>query len=261
MTPSPTMRSANTPVNGTRDSAQTIVQLKDVQFAWGNHAQPVLAIDDFSISRGEHVFLQGSSGSGKTTLLSLIAAVLSPQSGEIIIDGQPLALLRRSQRDQFRVDHIGLVFQQFNLLPFLSVADNVQLSCRFSAERKKRAGSKGLSLDQETDRLLSAMRLSPDEIRHRTTSELSVGQQQRVAVARALIGQPPLVIADEPTSSLDSDSREAFLELLFSEADTAGSTLLFVSHDASLADSFDRSINLSEINTAATRSVYLGELQ
>ena len=207
------------------------------------------------------MFLRGPSGSGKTTLLSLIAAVLSPQRGEIIIDDQPLDSLRRTKRDQFRVDRIGLVFQQFNLLPFLSVADNIQLSCRFSSDRKMRACNDGQTLDQETDRLLNAMRLSPDEIRHRITSQLSVGQQQRVAVARALIGQPPLVIADEPTSSLDSDSRQAFLDLLFSEIDSAGSTLLFVSHDSTLANSFDRCVDLHEINAAANPSDWSGELK
>lgn len=243
------------------DRSSAIVQMENVEFAWRVDAKPVLAIRDFSIPRGEHVFLQGPSGSGKTTLLSLIAAVLSPQKGEIVIDDQPLASLRRSQRDQFRVDRIGLVFQQFNLLPFLSVADNVQLSCRFSSDRKQRACQDGRTLDQETDRLLSAMHLSPDDIRHRTTAQLSVGQQQRVAVARALIGQPPLIIADEPTSSLDSDSRQAFLDLLFSEVNSAGSTLLFVSHDSTLANSFDRCIDLTEINTASTPSEWSAELR
>ena len=243
------------------DKSSAIVQMKNVEFAWSVNAKPVLSIEDFSIPRGEHVFLRGPSGSGKTTLLSLIAAVLSPQRGEIIIDDQPLDSLRRTKRDQFRVDRIGLVFQQFNLLPFLSVADNIQLSCRFSSDRKMRACNDGQTLDQETDRLLKAMRLSPDEIRHRITSQLSVGQQQRVAVARALIGQPPLVIADEPTSSLDSDSRQAFLDLLFSEVDSAGSTLLFVSHDSTLANSFDRCVDLHEINVAANPSDWSGELK
>lgn len=240
---------------------QPIVQLQDIQFAWRRDLDPVLAIQDFSLSRGEHVFLKGSSGSGKTTLLNLIAAVLLPQSGSITIDGQPLAELPRSKRDQFRVDHIGLVFQQFNLLPFLSVAENVQLSCRFSALRNERACEAGLTLDQETDRLLSAMKLAPNDIRNRATSELSVGQQQRVAVARALIGRPPLIIADEPTSSLDSDSRQAFLDLLFSEIKSAGSTLLFVSHDAGLAKSFDRSIDLKDINKAHVPADISGEMQ
>lgn len=240
---------------------EQIVHLSDVRFAWNKQSDALLDIPEFVIPRGEHVFLQGPSGSGKTTLLGLIAAVLSPQSGAIIIDGQSLQQLRGGQRDQFRVDRIGLVFQQFNLLPFLSVAENVQLSCRFSANRKAQAIQSSSSLDKETDRLLAAMRLPPDEFRYRKVSQLSVGQQQRVAVARALIGRPPLIIADEPTSSLDSDSRQAFLDLLFAETEAAGSTLLFVSHDTALADRFDRRVDLRDINLAVSSASVAGELR
>lgn len=232
-------------------TSNQIVQLENVSFSWAGSLQPVLAINDFSIKRGERVFLRGPSGSGKTTLLSLIAAVLTPQSGNIVVDDVVLTTLRGGQKDQFRVDRIGLVFQQFNLLPFLSVRDNIQLPCRFSRIRRTQACQSGSSLNQETDRLLRAMRLSPAEILNKPVTELSVGQQQRVAVARALIGRPPLIVADEPTSALDSETRQAFLELLFVEADAAGCSLLFVSHDASLANSFDRSLDLREINTAA----------
>lgn len=227
------------------------VLIENLHFAWQADADPVLSIPQFNIGVGERVFLQGPSGCGKTTLLSLIAAVLSPQSGSIVIDGVSLDTLHRGQRDQFRVDRIGLVFQQFNLLPFLSVAENIQLPCRFSKRRRVQARSAGLSLNAETDRLLSAMNLLPDAIKNQPATQLSVGQQQRVAVARALIGQPPLIIADEPTSALDSDTRRAFLDLLFTEVDAAGATLLFVSHDASLADVFDRRLDLRDINRAA----------
>ena len=233
-------------------TSNQIVQLENVAFSWPGSVQPVLAINDFSIRRGERVFLRGPSGSGKTTLLSLIAAVLTPQRGSIVVDDVALEALRGGQKDQFRVDRIGLVFQQFNLLPFLSVRDNIQLPCRFSKARRTQACRTGSSLNQETDRLLHAMHLSTDEVLNKPVAELSVGQQQRVAVARALIGQPPLIIADEPTSALDSETRQAFLELLFIEADAAGCSLLFVSHDASLASFFDRSLDLREINAAAT---------
>lgn len=231
--------------------SDSVVRVSDVEFTWESTSEPVIKIDRFNVQRGERVFLQGPSGSGKTTLLSLIAAVLTPQKGSILIDGVPLQTLKRGRRDQFRVDRIGLVFQQFNLLPFLSVHENVQLSCRFSATRRKRVSQTGRSLDTETDRLLTAMNLEPDDVKQRPTAQLSVGQQQRVAVARALIGSPPLIIADEPTSSLDSDARQAFLQLLFSEVQSAGSSLLFVSHDASLAQSFDRHVDLRDINHAA----------
>jgi len=233
------------------DEANKIVQLNGVRFAWPGSDHTVLDIEKFSLDRGERVFLQGPSGSGKTTLLSLVAAVLNADQGNIVVDGVALESLRRSKRDQFRVNRIGLIFQQFNLLPFLSVSDNVQLPCKFSPQRRSQACKVGGSLAAEVERLLHAMQLDPTEILDRAVTELSVGQQQRVAVARALIGRPPLIIADEPTSALDSDTRRAFLDLLFAEVEAAGCTLLFVSHDASLAHTFDRHVDLREINTAA----------
>lgn len=236
------------------DGENNLVQLDQVSFTWPGDRSPVLSIQQLEIEKGERLFLQGPSGSGKTTLLSLIATVLTPVSGSIFVDGVDLSTLKRGQRDQFRVDRIGLVFQQFNLLPFLSVRENIQLPCRFSRQRRNGAASGGLTLTEEIDRLLRAMHLSPSEIQNKPVTSLSVGQQQRVAVARALIGRPPLIIADEPTSALDSDTRQAFLELLFAEVDAAGCSLLFVSHDASLAKDFDRRIDLREINTAGSIS-------
>lgn len=235
-----------------QDAHKKIVHVVDVRYSWSADSYPVLDVSKFSMNRGERVFLQGPSGSGKTTLLSLIAAVLVPQSGKIVIDGVPLAELQGGQRDQFRADRIGLVFQQFNLLPFMSVRENIQLPCRFSRLRRTRATQAGLSLNEETDRLLQAMHLPAAEIQGKSATQLSVGQQQRVAVARALIGRPPLIIADEPTSALDSETRQAFLDLLFAEVASSGSALLFVSHDASLASTFDRHLDLRTINKAST---------
>jgi len=233
------------------DATKKIVQLDNVCFTWPGSTQTVLDIEKFDISRGERVFLQGPSGSGKTTLLSLIAAVLTCSSGRVVVDGIALESLKRGRRDQFRVNHIGLIFQQFNLLPFLSVSDNIKLPCRFSKRRRAQACQVSGSLAAEIDRLLHAMQLNPADVLNRAVTDLSVGQQQRVAVARALIGRPPLIIADEPTSALDSDTRRAFLELLFDEVEAAGCSLLFVSHDESLAATFDRHVDLREINTAA----------
>ena len=232
------------------DATDNIVQLSDLRYSWPRQQHPVIAIADFEIARGERVFLRGPSGSGKTTLLSLIAAVLTPQAGTITVDGVALDSLRGGKRDQFRVDRIGLVFQQFNLLPFLSVRDNILLPCRFSARRRARAAAQGQTASEEASRLLASMQL-PDTILSQSVNQLSVGQQQRVAVARALIGRPPLIIADEPTSALDSDTRQAFLELLFAEIKASACSLLFVSHDNALADNFDRHLDLRDINAAS----------
>ena len=224
------------------------IQIEQLRFAWRT-APTLLDIDHFSIARGERVFLQGASGSGKSTLLGLLAGVLLPQHGTVRVLGEELSALRAAQRDRFRADHIGFVFQMFNLLPFLSVRENIQLTCRFSVQRRQRVLDYA-TLDTECKRLLSALDLDPVAIADKAVADLSIGQQQRVAAARALIGAPELVIADEPTSALDADARAAFLNLLFAECARAHTTLVFVSHDNSLASRFDRHIKLADINRA-----------
>ena len=225
-----------------------IIELKDLTIAWPKQAT-LLDIDEFRLDPEQSLFLKGPSGSGKTTLLGLLGGVQLAQSGSIHLLGQDLSQLRASARDRFRVDHSGFIFQQFNLLPFLSVLDNVLLPCQFSKLRQQRAIERHGSIQAAAHALLTQLGLS-DHLHQQLAGELSIGQQQRVAAARALIGQPKLVIADEPTSALDADSREAFLELLFAECTAAGASLLFVSHDQSLAKLFDRSIDLSQLNRA-----------
>ncbi|MCU7798372.1 MAG: ATP-binding cassette domain-containing protein, partial [Candidatus Thiodiazotropha sp. (ex Myrtea spinifera)] len=153
-------------------------------------------------------------------------------------------------RDHFRSDHIGFVFQLFNLIPYLSVLENVALPCRFSRLRKQKATGSGKHLYDEAMRLLGHLNMAHEHLIHRPVTELSVGQQQRVATARALIGAPEIIIADEPTSALDSDMRQAFLRLLFQECEETGTTLLFVSHDRQLESLFERHITLDDINHA-----------
>lgn len=194
---------------------QPLIELANLGFAWPGQAQ-LLDIPDFTLARGETLFLKGPSGSGKTTLLGLLGGVQRAQSGHIRLLGQDLAQLSAAARDRFRVDHTGYIFQQFNLLPFLSVRENVELPCRFSRQRAERAQQRHGSIDAAATALLEHLGLRA-ELLGRRADELSIGQQQRVAAARALIGQPELVIADEPTSALDFDAREAFLQLLFAE--------------------------------------------
>ncbi|GAA4649489.1 ABC transporter ATP-binding protein [Kistimonas scapharcae] len=231
------------------DQASTI-QLSDMLFGWQPN-KPVIDIAAFELQAGTRCFLKGPSGSGKTTLLGLIGGVLEPQQGMVNILGTAINQLPVSQRDTFRANHIGYIFQMFNLIPYLSVLENVVLPASFAPVRKARATQNSASLAEEAVRLLNHQGLSGQHLIHRPVTELSIGQQQRVAAARALLGQPEIIIADEPTSALDSDSREAFLELLFEECRSAGSTLLFVSHDSSLEGMFDQTISLNAINRAA----------
>lgn len=234
--------------NGTT-MANPLIELNDLGFAWPGQDE-LLDIPEFTLQRGESLFLKGPSGSGKTTLLGLLGGVQLPGRGNVKLLGNDLARLSSGARDRFRVDHTGYIFQQFNLLPFLSVRENVELPCRFSKSRAARAIQRHGSVDAAAAALLEHLGLKADLLPRRADS-LSIGQQQRVAAARALIGQPELVIADEPTSALDADAREAFLSLLFAECRAAGASLLFVSHDQSLAPLFDRALSLAELNRAA----------
>ena len=230
------------------DQNPPIIEIADLRFAWKRQAQLVLDIASLQVNRGERVFLRGPSGSGKSTLLSLLAGIALPQSGALKVLGQDMTALRSAQRDHFRAHHIGFIFQMFNLIPYLSVVENVTLPCRFSDKRKHKVLAQADSLEEEAIRLLDHLDMADDDVLYKPVNELSVGQQQRVAAARALIGAPELVIADEPTSSLDADRRSAFIDLLFQECDRADATLIFVSHDNSLAAFFGRNIEFDRIN-------------
>ena len=231
---------------------EAVLELKDVCFRWSNQDRATIDLPELKIDQGERIFLQGPSGSGKSTLLSLVGGILVAESGSLRVLGEELKSLSRARRDAFRVTHLGFIFQLFNLLPYLSLEENVLLPLRFSKKRAQRAGRNQAERLEEARRLLTALGLSEPLTEGRPVVELSVGQQQRVAAARALIGRPELVIADEPTSALDSDLREVFLNLLFAECDKAGSALLFVSHDSELSRFFGRSLSLPQINRVSS---------
>jgi putative ABC transport system ATP-binding protein len=219
------------------------ISIRDLRFRWPRAAADTVAIDALDIGAGSAVFLHGPSGCGKSTLLGLLAGVLLPQHGSVRVLGTDWAALGASRRDAARADHVGYIFQQFNLLPYLSVLDNVRLPCRFSAQRARRAP------EGAAQHLLHRVEL-PEALWTKPAAELSVGQQQRVAAARALIGAPEIVIADEPTSALDAALRDGFMALLLGASRDSGSTLVFVSHDERLAERFDRRLSLPEINRA-----------
>lgn len=226
-----------------------VVRVRDLRFAWPGD-EPCLDLPEFDIARAQHVFLYGPSGCGKSTLLNLLAGVLRPGRGELHLLDSDLDRLPGAARDRFRADHIGFIFQQFNLIPYLSVLDNVLLPCRFSKRRAARALEQSASLHDEAYRLLRHLDLDA-ALWRRDATKLSVGQQQRVAAARALIGRPELVFADEPTSALDDERQAAFLALLRQECAAAGAALLFVSHDRRLATGFDEERSLATLNRVA----------
>ena len=219
------------------------VHLQGVSFSY-TPQKPILSIPELILEAGKRTFLHGPSGSGKTTLLSLISGILTPQQGSVQVLGQELTKLTPGKRDTLRGASIGYIFQTFNLIPYLTVAENIAIPCRFHPERRARIAT---SLNDEVSRL--AKRLDLHAHLDAPVTRLSTGQQQRVAIARAVIGSPPLIIADEPTSSLDTDRRDDFLELL--DEVLEGATLLFVSHDLSLAPHFDQTLSLRSINGAA----------
>ena len=217
------------------------IDLKNVRFRWPGRGSFGISVSALTVRTGETVLLLGESGSGKSTLLSLICGTIIADRGTVTVSGIDLKTLSGGKRDRFRAENIGVIFQQFNLLPFASVIDNILLPLRFAPERRSRC----LDENKDAANLCSALGL-PDGIVSSKAAKLSVGQQQRVAVARALIGQPPILVADEPTSSLDETSQATFLDLMFEQVRAQNSTLLMVSHDPRLAERFDRVVRMSD---------------
>ena len=226
----------------------TALRVQNLTFNWPGSEKATLRIPNLSLAQGERIFLFGPSGCGKSTLLSAIAGVVDVSPGAILVADKDVGAVNGGARDQFRVDHIGMIFQVFNLIPWLSALENVLLPCTFSPRRRARAGE---NPERTAQRLLDELGLSDPALGSKKAIELSVGQQQRVAAARALIGAPDLILADEPTSALDEDAKSSFVNLLARECAASGTALLFVSHDRSLERQFDRSINFNDLNRSA----------
>ena len=220
----------------------SIVKIESLRFQWSKNNNFKIFVPKLEVGRGKKVLFLGESGSGKTTLLSLICGFLEPLSGSISINDKIISNLTSTNKDAYRSDNIGIIFQQFNLLPYANVIDNIILPLYFSKQRSKKVENKINAAMTLCDQL----RL-PESILNQKASNLSVGQQQRVAVARALIGSPSIIVADEPTSSLDTEAQELFLDLMFDQISKNSSTLLMVSHDKSLTNYFDQVIDINEI--------------
>lgn len=220
------------------------IQIEKLKFCYSPHSPLVLNIPSWQVEQGERLFLQGPSGCGKSSLLNVISGILPVSQGQINVLGSSLDTFSGRQRDHFRAQYIGYVFQRFNLIPYLSALDNVRLACAFNGQRPERH-----AMEAQASSILLSLGIDQDHW-HKTSGQLSVGQQQRVAIARAMIHQPQLLIVDEPTSSLDHQSRDAFIQLLLRQVESTDFTLLFVSHDQTLSPNFSRSQSMNEINDA-----------
>lgn len=232
-----TNKTASTP--GSSSTPACAVATRDLGFRWPG--QPAkLAFPDIQLASGKHLFLHGPSGTGKSTLLSLLAGMLIPENGTIQLLEQNVTSMLSAARDRFRADHMGVIFQQFNLVPYLNARRNVILPCQLSSSRLARTRS---GMNADADWLLDQLGI-PEAERDRGVTALSIGQQQRVAAARALIGAPEIILADEPTSALDADNRDRFLDLLLALAGEQQTSVIFVSHDRSLARHFHQQLSL-----------------
>ncbi|WP_310619073.1 ABC transporter ATP-binding protein [Flexibacterium corallicola] len=223
------------------------IEIQNIEYAWSGAQKFSLHIENLGIDVGETVLLSGASGAGKSTLLNLICGIIQPNQGAITVGGVDITRLKGAKRDRFRADHMGIIFQMFNLLPYASPLDNILLPLKFAPARAKSVKDPRA----EALRLTKALGLDGQLVTGQKAAELSIGQQQRVAAARALIGKPALVIADEPTSALDGNSQKAFIEVLREQVSSIGSTLLMVSHDLQLAKYFNRRIDLEDLTQCA----------
>jgi len=216
-------------------SGDVMIRLTDLEFRYGE-GDFALRIPELVVERGEAVAVIGPSGSGKTTLLNLIAGIATPQSGAVTTDGVEVTALDDARRRDFRIRHIGLVFQEFELLEHLSVLDNVLLPYRInpSLRLEPRVRERAVTL---------ARRVGVGDKLDRNARRLSQGERQRAAVCRALIAEPALLLADEPTGNLDPANKDRVLDILFDSARESGATLLSVTHDHDLLGRFGRVID------------------
>jgi putative ABC transport system ATP-binding protein len=220
-----------------------VIELEQVRKSFatpGGGRTDVLDVPGFRLAAGEHCALEGKSGSGKSTLLNVIAGILRPDSGRVVIAGIDITRLDEARRDRLRADALGLVFQQFNLLPGFTALENVLVAMSFGSGRADRG--------RATD-LLAAVGLA-DRLHHRP-AQLSTGQQQRVAVARALANRPRAVLADEPTASVDAAHQQQVIDLLRDTCTAQDVALLVVTHAPEVARQFPRRLRLEEFNRAA----------
>ena len=217
------------------------IDIANIRFSYPDSSDAnIVDIPSWHVDEHQHILVNGPSGCGKSTLLNLICGMLVPLEGEIKVLGNRIDRMATHQRDRFRAEHIGYVFQQFNLVPYLNAIENINLASYFSRKKLKNVAS-------EITALLSELNI-PKSSWQTPCANLSIGQQQRIAIARALINRPEILIADEPTSSLDAQNRDNFMSVLISILEEQPTTLVMVSHDAHLAQFFDSVLTFDELN-------------
>lgn len=218
-----------------------VIEISDLVYRYPRSQFDVLSISHWQVAKAQHTFIAGASGSGKSTLLNVLAGLLPVTAGDVSVCNNCVSRMNPSQLDAFRAKHIGIVLQQLNLVPYLTVLDNLKLAQYFAKQNAKFDSDYAAHLCD---------RLGVLDLLNMPAATLSVGQQQRVAIARALVNKPELIIADEPTSALDQDNRDGFMHLLFDTVEASEATLLMVSHDNTLQQYFSHHVQLNELNSA-----------
>lgn len=219
------------------------INLENIFFKYESDQNFFLNINKFVVNQGDHLFIEGPSGCGKTTFLNILTGLIKPLNGSLQILGTDILSLNQAKADRFRADHFGIIFQCFNLIPYLSVIENILLPCMFSEERRQKALTNSPTLEAEANRLCNELNIEKNLLA-KSVEQLSIGQQQRVAIARALIGQPEIIIADEPTSALDNYNTQQFLDTLLDSCQKNNMSLIFVSHNMTLKSKFEKVVNL-----------------
>ncbi len=219
----------------------TAVTLDNVRYQYGGAKakSTKFYIPRWDVEENDTVFLHGESGSGKSTLLAMLSGMLVPDQGDVTVLGQSLPSMSNRKRDAFRAQNIGVVFQTFNLIPYLSILNNIELAAYLAGKDKR-------DIRKRAEQLMVSLNMSA-ELFERPVSQLSIGQQQRVAIVRALINAPRLLLVDEPTSALDASARDAFMDLLMAVVAENNTAMVFVSHDQALAKHFAKSVDIASV--------------
>lgn len=218
-----------------------LISIKNLKYKIGHNINFSLNIKNFKLNKSDSILIYGESGLGKSTFLNLLSGTISPQKGNIDILGTNISNTSSSIKDKIRGDHFGIVFQTFNLLPYVSVKNNILLGKAYSSIKQSKSNN------DEIKELMDKLSLNYEDLINRKAYELSIGQQQRVAVARALIGKPEIILADEPTSALDKSNQKEFINLLFKSIDENEQGLIMVSHEHKLSNKFKKVKNITEI--------------